>query len=76
MKAKLTPDGITFIVVDVRNAYPHAEGSFAGLWPEAANQDVDHIEAVNDRIAAGKQFDLTLPRRAIPECARLITPAR
>ena len=43
MKAKLTPDGITLIIVDMRNEYPHAEGSFARLWPEAANQDVDEL---------------------------------
>ena len=76
MEAKLARDGTALIVVDMQNAYLHPEGSFARLWPEAANQDVGQIEAVNDPIAAGKQFDLTLLRRAIPGCGRLIAAAR
>ena len=71
-----TRERAALIVVDMQNAYLHPEGSFAKLWPEAADQSAGHIDVVNDPIAAGKQFDLTLLRRAVPGCARLIDAAR
>lgn len=76
MTGELTHDKAALVVVDMQNAYLHPKGSFARLWPDAANQEVRSIEPVNDAIAAGKQFDLTLLRRAIPGCRRLIDAAR
>ena len=76
MQANLARDGTALIVVDMQNGYLDPNGSFARLWPEAVNQEVQSIDASNDPIEAGKQFDLTLLRRAIPGCARLIAAAR
>ena len=76
MADRPTRERAALIVVDMQNAYLHPEGSFARLWPEAATPDPGGIDVLNDPIAAGKQFDLTLLRRAIPGCARLIDAAR
>jgi ureidoacrylate peracid hydrolase len=76
MDAKLGRDRTALVIVDMQNAYLHPKGSFARLWPEAANQEVRPIDPINDPLAAGKQFDLALLRRAIPGCKRLIDAAR
>jgi ureidoacrylate peracid hydrolase len=76
MQVELGRDRAALIVVDMQNAYLHPKGSFARLWPEANNREVRAIDPVNDPIAAGKQFDLALLRRAIPGCKRLIDGAR
>ncbi|MDO8432801.1 MAG: isochorismatase family cysteine hydrolase [Candidatus Binatus sp.] len=60
MDAKLTRDATALIVVDMQNGYLHPKGSFARLYGNAASP----------------QFDLTLLRRAIPGCAKLIAAAR
>jgi ureidoacrylate peracid hydrolase len=76
MEAKLGRDHTALIIVDMQNAYLHPKGSFARLWPEAANKEIRPINPINDPVAAGKQFDLALLRRAIPGCKRLIDAAR
>ena len=76
MEAKIGRDRSAAVIVDMQNAYLHPKGSFARLWPDAANQEVRAIDPVNDPLAAGKQFDLALLRRAIPGCRRLIDAAR
>jgi ureidoacrylate peracid hydrolase len=69
-------DGTALIVVDMQNGYLHPEGSFARLWPDAAKKDPTDLQVTNDPVEAGKHFDLTLLRHAIPGCKRLIEAAR
>jgi len=76
MDSKLDCEGTALIVVDMQNGYLHPEGSFARLWPEAAKKNVESPLVIRDPIEAGKQFDLTLLRRAIPGSGRLIGAAR
>ena len=76
MAGRLNRERAALIVVDMQNAYLHPKGSFARLWPEAASENAGSIDVLNDPVAAGKQFDLTLLRHAIPGCARLIGAAR
>ena len=76
MAGRLNRERAALIVVDMQNAYLHPNGSFARLWPEAASENAGSIDVLNDPVAAGKQFDLTLLRHAIPGCARLIGAAR
>ena len=76
MAGRLNRERAALIVVDMQNAYLHPKGSFARLWPEAASEKPGGIDVLNDPVAAGKQFDLTLLRQAIPGCARLIDAAR
>ena len=76
MADRLSCARTALIVVDMQNAYLHPKGSFARLWPEAASEGPGGIDVLNAPVAAGKQFDLTLLRHAIPGCARLIEAAR
>lgn len=64
------------IVVDMQNAYLSEKGSFARMWPEANNREVQPVDPAGGLQAAMAQFDLALLRRCIPHCKRLIESAR
>ena len=60
MTVNLPRQRTALVVVDMQNGYLHPDGSFARLWPE---------------MEAGQDFDLSLLRRAIPGCRKLIDGA-
>lgn len=73
---ELTNVKTALIVVDMQNAYLSDKGSFARMWPEANNKEIQTIDPAGGLQAAADQFDLALLRRCIPQCKRLIESAR